>query len=137
MTIQVIINNIFRQDFKNHLVLGRVLFGIAMLFLGLFNLFNISAYANYAPDYLPLPQFFVVVVGLVLTVCGFALFANLHTERAAQAILLLFIAFILIVNLPQSNMLDLSQSVAFIAAALLIAQNAKQENEKDSAKTGS
>jgi len=133
MTIQSIINSIFRQDFKNTLVLGRVLFGIAMLFLGLLNLFNISSFAGYAPDYLPVPTLLVTGVGVILTLLGFAIFANLHTEKAAKGLGLLFLAFILIVNLPQGNMLELSQNVAFFGAALLIATITKEG--KNGAKT--
>ena len=129
MTIQKIINSIFRQDFRDHKVLGRVLFGVAMLFIGLMNLFQISRYAGYAPDYLPVPQLLVIGVGSILTLAGFMIFANLHTQRSAQAIVLLFISFVLIVNLPQSNMLDLAQNFAFIGGALLVAQEAKRENE--------
>ena len=126
MTIQHIINNIFRQDFREHRVLGRVLFGISMLFLGLLSLFNISSYAGYAPEYLPLPQLLTIGVGLILTIAGFLLFANIQTLRATQAIIGLFIAFILIVNLPTGNMLELAQNVAFLAAALLIGSQAKE-----------
>ena len=131
MKIQIIVNNIFRQNFKNHRVLGRVLFGISMLFLGLLNLFNVSSFAGYAPDYLPVPSLLVVLVGVVLTFAGFALFANVHVIRSSQLIALVFLSFIAIVNLPQGNMLELSQNVAFTGAALLISTLSREERSSE------
>jgi uncharacterized membrane protein len=131
MTIQSIINRIFRQDFSDKVVLGRTLFGMSMLFLGLLNLFNVSSYASYAPDYLPVPHVLVVLVGLALVVLGFMIFANCRTERASLGIIILFGAFILIMNLPTGNMFDLAQNITFISAALLIGHNAQREKHKE------
>ena len=108
-------------------VLGRVLFGVSILFLGLLVFFDLSSYAGYAPSYLPVPLILALGVGAILTFAGFAIFANLHTERAALSIALVFISFILIVNLPTGNMLELAQNLAFVGAALLIATQAKEE----------
>ena len=131
MALSDVINQIFRQNFKNHRVLGRVLFGVSMMFMGLLNLFNIKAFADFAPDYLPAATLLVILVGIVLTLAGFGLFANLYVTRSAQTIILLFIAFILIVHLPQSDILELAKNVAYISAALLIWHNVERGDAQD------
>jgi hypothetical protein len=104
---------------------------MSMLFLGFLNLFNISDFASFAPDYLPAPHVLVVIVGIALVGLGFMIFGNCRTERASLGIIILFSAFILILNLPQGKMFELAQNVTFIAAALLIGQNAKSEPRKE------
>lgn len=122
MKIQHIVNSIFRQNFYNPKVLGRVIFGGSMIFLGLFTFFHLSSVVSYAPTYLPLRELLALGVGLILTVAGFGIFANLYLDQATRAIVVLFAAFILIVNLPTGNTFELAQNLAFMSAAILIGQ---------------
>ena len=122
MKIQHIVNSIFRQEFRNPKVLGRVLYGGSMIFLGMFSFFHLSSVVNYAPTYLPFRGLLALGVGAILVIAGFGVFANFYLKKATLALIILFASFILIVNLPTGNTFELAQNLAFLSAALLISR---------------
>ena len=120
MEIQKLINGIFRQDFKNRLVLGRALFGAAILVVGFDNIINVKSQASYLPDYIPFAGFFAILAGIIFIITGFFILAGRHLKKATNVLVVLYILFALAVSLPRGDIYSLVQNIAFIGAALLV-----------------
>ena len=120
MKIQELVNGIFRQNFRDQLVLGRTLFGGATLVIGFEDLFNVGNYASYAPDYVPFPEFFAVFVGIIFVLSGFLILANTHIRKATAILIALLFLFIIVVYLPVGDMHSLIEAIALIGGALVI-----------------
>ena len=127
MKISELINNIFRQDFKNHLVLGRSIFGVSIFIMGAYGLLDASNYASYAPSYIPFSEALAILTGLVLVLSGILILANSYIKRATSALIILFLLFILLIHLPTGDVFFLVQNLSVIGAALIIRSLPKEE----------
>lgn len=127
--LQTLINNIFRQDWSDHAVLGRTLFGGAMLIIGITSMVNASGYASVAPSYLPFPTALVVVAGAIFIVSGFFILAHTHVRQAAYILIALLTLFIVLVYLPISHLLRAVETAGLIGAAFLVSALTRRELE--------
>ena len=125
MGIQQEIHATFTQDFRSKEVLGRVLFGLSFIILGLLSISQMSSLASYAPIYVPFASLFVLIVGIVFLIAGICIAANKHVKNAAYSIAGIFALFALFLHLPNNDMISVFQDTAFIGAALLLASLAR------------
>lgn len=128
MKIQEVINNIFRQNYKDQLVLGRSLFGLAIFVMGFDSVFNAESYASYA-EYLPFGGFLAIVAGILFILTGFFILAGLHLRKATTVLIGLLSLFIILVYLPVGDIFSFIQSLALIGASLVIKTLTSDANE--------
>jgi len=121
MSLQHEVHSALKQDFKNHSVLGRVLFGFAFALLGLLSILQSGSLSSYAPQYVPFATFLIIVIGILFLVSGLGIIANKEVKRACYAIIGVHVVFLLLLHLPSSDFISIAQDVAYIGAALLIA----------------
>lgn len=129
MVLQTVINNIFRQNWKDNAVLGRVLFGTVILIIGLMDIFNIGGYTAAAPAYLPFPSFLVVGAGTLFVISGFFILANIHVRQATMVLVVLLTLLIILVYIPVGHMQRAIETVGFVGTALILYALAKRDLE--------
>ena len=115
----------FTQDFRSKEVVGRVLFGLSFVMLGLLSISQMNSLASYAPIYVPFAPLFVLIIGIDFLIAGISIAINEHVKNAAYSIAGIFVLFALFLHLPSNNMIAIFQDTAFIGAALLIASRAR------------
>jgi uncharacterized membrane protein len=120
MSVQNIINRFFRQNFRDPFVLGRVLFGLSVLFIGFAYVLDVDRFASVIPELIPFAGIGVFLVGLLHIFGGFLIAVDIKTVLAARVLVLLFALAALVLYLPQGAFLAMVEELIFIAAALLV-----------------
>lgn len=123
-------SDVLKQDFASHAVLGRVLFGISFLILGIFSILKAKSLASSTPDFVPdmLAPVLVIVVGCVFVGAGFAIATGKAVGRGAVAIAIIW-GLIAVFGNAFSSYFDVREffvAVAFIGASLVIKSQASQ-----------
>ena len=120
MKIQEVINNIFRQNFHNPAVLGRVLFGLSILVLGLNSALRSESYVSFAPPYIPFPYFFAIFFGVLFTLSGLLILADSHIRKATAVLVGILLLFILVVYLPTGDLSSITRTIGVVGGAILV-----------------
>jgi uncharacterized membrane protein YphA (DoxX/SURF4 family) len=124
------INEAMKQDFASHEVLGRVLFGVAFLVLGLYSILNAKMFASNAPSFVPevLAPLLTIAVGAVFAGGGFAIATGKAVARGAIAIAIVWALMAIFANLFSAyfDVREFFFAVAFIGAALTLKAQAEK-----------
>jgi len=123
------INEAMKQDFSSHAVLGRVLFGVSFLILGLYSVLNSQMFASNAPSFVPdmLGPLLVVGTGAIFIGAGFGIATGKAVARGSVAIAAVWAAMAIFSN-ALSSYFDVREffiALAFIGAALTIKAQAE------------
>tara|TARA_B100000745_G_scaffold273100_1_gene201321 strand:- start:591 stop:1064 length:474 start_codon:yes stop_codon:yes gene_type:complete len=129
-----VLNQAVGQDFSSHAVLGRVLFGVSFLVLGLYSILNIKSLASYAPGFVPDPlvPLVVLLVSVLYVAGGLGVATGMHVRRAALAIALVWV--LMLVSNILSMYFDVREffvALAFVGASLMIKAGAEDTDTKD------
>lgn len=118
------INKAMKQDFSSHAVLGRVLFGVSFLILGLYSVLNAKMFASNAPGFVPdmLAPLLVMAVGVVFVIAGFGIATGKAVARGSVAIAVVWTLVAVFTNLLSSyfDVREFFIALAFIGASLTL-----------------
>jgi len=124
-----IMNEAMKQDFSSHAVLGRVLFGVSFLILGIYSILNAKMFASNAPNFVPdmLGPLLVIVVGCVFIGGGFGIATGKAVGRGAMAIALVWAGMAIFANLLSSyfDVREFFIALAFIGASFILKAQAE------------
>lgn len=126
MSIQRVINNIFRQNFRDPAILGRTLFSVGLLIIGLEEVLHTSSYAADLPDYLPMASLLTLLIGIIFAGTGFMMLANIAVKKAVRILTGLFIFLIVLAYLPVGDVSAIVEALVFIGGALLVSVTAER-----------
>jgi len=119
-----VITKAMKQDFSSHAVLGRVLFGVAFLVLGIYSILNAKMLANNAPGYVPeiLAPVLVVFVGCIFAAGGAGIATGKAIARGATGIAVVWGLIALFTNAftMHFDVREFFLAMAIVGAALVI-----------------
>jgi len=124
-----VLNQAMQQDFSSHAVLGRVLYGVSFLVLGLYSIINAGSLDSYAPDIVPdfLAPLAVLAVGAAFVFGGFGVATGKYVARGATAIAVVWAVLAVFTNLLNAyfDVRDFFVALAFIGASMMIKSGAE------------
>ena len=91
----------WREDMRSFLVLtAKFLFSMPFIVFGLFHFLNMSGMVAMVPRFLPLPQFWVCLVGIVLIGAGVCVLTDFLSSSACCVLAGMLLLIILFVHIP-------------------------------------
>lgn len=124
-----VLTQAMQQDFSSHAVLGRVLYGVSFLVLGLYSIINAGSLDSYAPNIVPdfLASLAVLTVGAVFVFGGFGVATGKCVTRGATAIAVVWAVLAVCTNLLNTyfDVRDFFVALAFIGASMMIKSGAE------------
>lgn len=119
-----VLNQAMQQDFSSHAVLGRVLYGVSFLVLGLYSIMNAKSLDSYAPDMFPdfLAPLAVFAIGVAFVFGGFGVATGKYVARGATVIAVVWATLAVFTNLLNMyfDVREFFVALAFIGASLMI-----------------
>ncbi len=81
-------------------VFGRILYAVPLLVFALFHFMNGPAMKSYVPGYLPVPIFWVYLVGVALVAAAVSILINRKAKLATLLLGIMLLIFVLTIHLP-------------------------------------
>ena len=107
--------------------IGRIIFALSFIGFGVNHFRKADAIADYIPDYIPFPVFWVYFTGVAFILSGISIGFNFRARISGILLAAMLLLFIVILYLPSltSSKMAIATYAAFIGGALFIAANSK------------
>ena len=113
---------------------GRVIYGLSFLLLGVINIANADTMSVMVPSFVPGGVIWIYVTGVAMIVAALAIITGKQGREACFGIALMLLIFVLLIHLPGltnpqtpvTNMMSLLKDIALMGGALVIAGTFKK-----------